>query len=61
MTWKQIETGREVRLWIGQVVVPVITLAATALAIPEVRSTIKEKTNDLKSRIQTKFKKKEES
>lgn len=57
MTYKQIEASREMRLWIGQVIVPAITLAATALAIPEVREAIKVKAESIKHNIESKFKK----
>lgn len=48
MTYKQIEASREVRLWIGQILVPAATLAATALAIPGVKESIAEKFNNAK-------------
>lgn len=57
MTYKQIETMREVRLWIGQIVVPVVTLAATAMAIPEVRYAVAAKAKEVKYNIDRKFKK----
>lgn len=37
MTNKQIETSREIRLWIGQVIVP----AAMLVMVPEVREGLK--------------------
>ena len=40
MTYKQIEASREARLWLGQIIVPALTFAATTLAIPEVRQAI---------------------
>lgn len=51
MTHKQIEAMREIRLWIGQNVVPVCTLAATALTIPEVRQAVGQKVSDTKTKI----------
>lgn len=54
MTYKQIETSREIRLWIGQLVVPTLTLAATALAIPEVRETIARKFEETKAHVKQK-------
>lgn len=56
MTYKQIETMREVRLWIGQIVVPVATLAATTMAIPEVRQAVAAKAREVKYDIGRKFK-----
>ena len=50
---------REIRLWIGQIVVPGVTLLTTAMAIPEVRSAVASKANDLKRSIDEKIKKKE--
>ena len=62
MTYKQIEASREARLWIGQVIVPAITVVVTALAMPEVRKTVVTKANQAKESIKTKFKRnKEES
>lgn len=57
MTRKQIEASRETRLWIGQIIVPAITLAATTLAIPEVREAITTKVRSVKDSINKKFKK----
>lgn len=57
MTYKQIEASREVRLWIGQIIVPAITLAATAMAIPEVRQAVAAKADSIKRSIKYKFKK----
>ena len=51
MKRKNIEAAREVRLWIGQIVVPAITLAATTLAIPEVRQAVAAKANEWKDSI----------
>ena len=51
MTYKQIEASREARLWIGQIFVPAITLAATALTIPEVRQSIAAKAESIKRSI----------
>ena len=55
MTYKQIEASRELRLWLGQVVIPVMAIAA----IPEVRQTLADKTNKVKKSIQNKIKKTE--
>ena len=52
MKRKNIDTMREVRLWIGQIVVP-------ALAIPEVRSAVATKAEDWKQSIERKIKRKE--
>lgn len=57
MTWKQIETSREIRLWIGQIVVPAITLAGMAMSIPEVREAVGSKARKMKEAINSKFNK----
>lgn len=58
MTYKQIEAMREARLWIGQIVVPAIMLAATTLAIPEVRQAVAMKAKSIKYSIANKMKRK---
>ena len=57
MTRKQLDQTREVRLWIGQIIVPAVTLAATTLAIPEVRQAVAAKAKSMKESIEKKFKK----
>lgn len=54
MKRKNIDTMREVRLWIGQIVVPVVMVTATAMAIPEVRQKIVEKADKVKRTIKRK-------
>ena len=46
MKYKHIEAAREVRLWIGQIIVPTFTLLATTMAIPEVRSAVAAKVKE---------------
>lgn len=58
MTYKQIEASREARLWIGQIIVPALTFAATTLAIPEVRQAIATKAVSVKQSIEQKMKRK---
>lgn len=55
MTWKQIETSREIRLWVGQIIVPTITLAGMAMSIPEVREAVGSKARKMKEAINSKF------
>lgn len=59
MTYKQIEAAREVRLWIGQIIVPACVTAATLLTIPEVREAAAMKATQVKWKIQSKMKKEE--
>ena len=47
MTYKQIEASRELRLWIGQVIVPAVTMAVALASIPEVRNTASRKLEEL--------------
>lgn len=54
MTYKQIETAREIRLWIGQIVVPAFMFGATLLTVPEVRSAVAAKAESMKDSIQNK-------
>ena len=58
MKRKDIEAAREIRLWIGQIVVPAVTLAATTMAIPEVRQAVAAKANFIKHNINEKLNKK---
>ena len=57
MTYKNIEAAREVRLWIGQIIVPAATIAVTTLAIPEVRQAVAAKAKSVKSNIEKKMNK----
>ena len=57
MTYKQIEASRERRLWIGQIIVPALTLATSVLAIPEVREAVSEKLKDMKYSVRKRFRK----
>ena len=55
MTWKQLETRRETRLWISQIIMPAVTFAATTLAIPEVRQAVVAKAKSIKDSIENKI------
>lgn len=59
MKRKNIEAAREVRLWIGQIVVPGVTLAMTAMSIPEVRGAIAAKANEVKWKVNQRMHRKE--
>lgn len=54
MTYKQIEAAREVRLWIGQIVVPAVTTAAVLMTVPEIRSAVTAKVDEVKQSIKHK-------
>lgn len=57
MTYKQIEASREVRLWIGQVVVPAVMAGVMLVANPITRDFIVDKTTVVKDKFKTMFKK----
>ena len=57
MKYKHIEAAREARLWIGQIVVPAMTIAATTLTIPEVRQAVAAKAKSVKQSVEDKMKK----
>lgn len=59
MKQKHIDAAREARLWIGQIVVPGLMVAASALSIPEVRQAIAMKAEQVKYSISRKLKKNE--
>ena len=46
MKRKNVGAAREVRLWIGQIIVPGVTVLASALAIPEVRQAVTAKATE---------------
>ena len=56
MKYKHIEAARELRLWIGQIIVPAATAAITIMTIPEVRQAIAAKANSVKQNIESKMK-----
>lgn len=53
MTYKQIEASRELRLWIGQVIVPAVSVTAVVLANPDVRNAAKQKLDNIKQKFQS--------
>ena len=56
MTYKQIEASRELRLCIGQVIVPAVTMAVALASIPEVRNAASTKLEQLKWKLKSKSK-----
>lgn len=57
MTYKQIEASREVRLWIKEIVVPVVGFATTLMLFPETREPMLRAGRNVKESIKNKFKK----
>ena len=53
MTYKQIEASREMRLWIGQVIVPAVATAIVIASNPQTRNYVSEKYNNVKSRMRS--------
>ena len=53
MTYKQIEASRELRLWIGQVIVPTVSVMAVVLANTDVRKVASEKLDNIKQKFQS--------
>ena len=56
MTWKQIETSREARLWVVQVLIPIAAITTGILSVPEIRKAASTKINNVKQHIKNKFK-----
>lgn len=54
MTFKQIEASREARLWLGQIILPVV---GVVMMVPEARNAVIDKAKEAKKAIETKFKK----
>ena len=57
MKRKNIDTMREVRLWIGQIIVPAVVTVGSVMAIPEVRDTVSVKAKQWKESVEKKIKK----
>ena len=57
MTHKQIDTMREARLWIKDVIVPTAAFVGTLLCVPETRAPIIKVCSNVKQSIKSKFKK----
>lgn len=55
MTYKHIEASREARLWLTQIVLPVITVVAL---VPEARNAVVTTAKKTKNNIKAKFSKK---
>ena len=53
MTYKQIEASREMRLWIGQVIVPAAAAAIAIASNPQTRDYVSKKYKNAKSRMRS--------
>ena len=56
MTWKQIETSREARLWVVQVLIPIAAITTGILSVPEIRKAASTKINNVKNILKTNLK-----
>lgn len=61
MDYKKVETAREIRLWVKEIIIPGLLITGTVLSIPEVQVAIKNQTTKVKTKVQKFFKKGEES
>ena len=61
MTWKQIETAREIRLWLGQIVIPLTAMTGVVLANPNARRYVCRKARAAKEFVKSKFKREDRS
>lgn len=55
MTNKQIDASREARLWLGQIVLPIV---GVVMMVPEAREAVMTKVKQAKMNIENKFGKK---
>jgi hypothetical protein len=53
-TRQKLDRSREIRLWIRDILVPAVGLAATALSIPEVRNMANDKIKDIRDNFERK-------
>lgn len=53
-TRQKLDRSREIRLWIRDILVPAVGLAATALSIPEVRDMVNNKVKDIRDDFERK-------
>lgn len=49
--YKHIEAAREVRLWLGQVIIPGVTVLGSVMLIPEVRQGAAETVRQIRSKV----------
>lgn len=55
MTYKQINGARELRLWVGQIIVPGVMVTTAILNNPEACKAIKNKYVKVKESVENKF------
>ncbi len=57
MSYKNVEKSREIRLWIGQVIMPTIAGGIFLWSNPNTRNWIKNKANNIKNKFHKKQRK----
>lgn len=55
LSWKAIESSREIRLWLGQVIIPAVTIGAVVLSNPENRKRLDETLTNAKDKVTSIF------
>ena len=54
MSYREVEKAREIRLWIGQIIVPAVTGSIILLSIPEVRYWVGDKVKKIRQKHEAK-------
>lgn len=54
MTYKQIQTSHEIRMWIGQVIIPTVIGGVMLATNPHVRTWVENKVYNIKLKINSK-------
>lgn len=57
MTYKQLETIREIRMWTKEIIVPTTMAVVAVMTVPEVREAVSIKVKQVKESIRNKCKK----
>lgn len=53
MSWKQIQQAREIRLWIGQIVIPAIAIGAMIMQNPEAQKVVQGTVDKVKGKVRS--------
>lgn len=55
MKYKHIEAAREIRMWIGQIIVPAIVIAVYINSNPYTKAIVTDKVRSMKTRVKNLF------
>lgn len=55
MDYKKVETAREIRLWVKEIIIPGFLILGTVLSIPEVQTAVKTTTKKAKTKVKQFF------